>query len=153
MLVKSICGWLFWHWDNDVAAEYSKSVRTHFISTYMCSINIRPKLSKVSSDFECLKLRCLKYFDFWRLLPGSKLKIILKIQKILHGVGISRRDALSGNCQSWSICSLCGLKILTSFWSLIIHFSEGTSWNPSITINISLSLRGTPAVKDNSKLH
>jgi len=45
VLVESICGWLFWHWDNEVGAEYSKSAQTHFISTYIFGITIMPKLS------------------------------------------------------------------------------------------------------------
>lgn len=150
MLVESICGWLFWHWDNDVAVEYSKSVQTHFISTYVCGITIRPKLLKASRDFEYLKLRCLKCFHFWRLLPEEKLKILLKNWKILYGVGTLIRDALSGIASHGQIA--CYIEILTTFQSLVIHFSQGTSRNPSLIINISLSQKGTPAVKDNSKL-
>lgn len=59
-----------------------------------------------SSDFDYLTLRCLKFSDFWRLLPEGKLNIILKDLKILHEAGIPIRDGLSGNCQSWSNCFL-----------------------------------------------
>lgn len=59
-----------------MAAEYSKSEQTHFFSTYMCGITIRPELLEASSDFEYLKLRCQKCSDSWRLLPEGKLKII-----------------------------------------------------------------------------
>lgn len=54
-------------------------------------------------------------------------------------------------CQSWSSCLLYG--DFNNFPMPNNSLFSRHLMNPSLIINISLSLKGTPAVKDNSKLH
>lgn len=84
-----------------MAAEYSKSVQTHFISTYMCGITIRPKLLKASRDFEYLKLRRLKCFHFCQIAARRKTENHFK--KLENPTWSKNPDKTCSlrYCQSW----------------------------------------------------
>lgn len=63
--------------------------------------------------------------SFLEIAARSKTESHSKNWKILHGVGILIRDAVSGIASHGEIA--CCIEILTTFQCLIIHFSQGTS--------------------------